>query len=61
MVKKIEITLVKSTIHQKPQMRATVRSLGLRKISSKTIKEASPAVLGMVARVQHLVACKEID
>ncbi len=61
MAKKIEITLVKSTIHQKPQMRATVRSLGLRKISSKTIKDANPAILGMVARVQHLVSCKEID
>lgn len=61
MANKIEITLVKSLIHQKPQMRATVRSLGLNKISSKTVKEASPAILGMVRTVQHLVEVKEVE
>ncbi len=57
---KIQITLVRSTIHQKPVMRATVRSLGLRKIGSTTVKEATPAILGMVATVQHLVSAKEL-
>jgi large subunit ribosomal protein L30 len=57
---KIQITLVRSTIHQKPVMRATVRSLGLRKIGSSNIVEASPAVLGMVRTVQHLVSTKEV-
>ena len=57
---KIQITLVRSTIHQKPVMRATVRSLGLRKIGSTTVKEATPAVLGMVRTVQHLVATQEV-
>ena len=61
MAKKIEIKLVKSTIHQKPEKRATVRSLGLRKISSTNIVEATPAVLGMVASVQHLVEVKEVE
>jgi large subunit ribosomal protein L30 len=61
MAKKIEITLVKSCIHQKPEKRATVRSLGLRKISSKVVQEATPAILGMVRSVEHLVAVKEID
>jgi large subunit ribosomal protein L30 len=61
MAKKIEITLVKSCIHQKPEKRATVRSLGLRKISSKVVQEASPAVLGMVKAVAHLVEVKEME
>ena len=61
MAKKIQITLVKSLIHQKPEKRATVRCLGLNKISSKTIKEASPAILGMVAAVAHLVEVKEVE
>jgi large subunit ribosomal protein L30 len=61
MAKKIEITLVKSLIHQKPEKRATVRSLGLRKISSKNVLEASPAVLGMVRAVAHLVDVKEVE
>jgi large subunit ribosomal protein L30 len=51
----IEIKLVRSTIGRKPEQRATVRSLGLRKISSKTVKEATPSVLGMVHAVKHLV------
>jgi large subunit ribosomal protein L30 len=58
---KIQITLVRSTIHQKPVMRATVRSLGLRKIGSSNTVEASPAVLGMVRTVQHLVSSKEVE
>lgn len=61
MAKRIEITLVKSTIHQKPEKRATVRSLGLRKIGSKTVQESTPPVLGMVRAVEHLVEVKEID
>lgn len=61
MAKKIEITLVKSLIHQKPEKRATVRSLGLRKISSTTVKDATPAILGMVQTVAHLVDVKEVE
>ena len=59
--KKIEIKLVRSVIGQKPGKRATVRSLGLRKISSTTVQEATPAILGMVAAVAHLVEVKEIE
>lgn len=55
MAEMIEITLVKSLIGRKPEQRATVRSLGLRKISSKTIQEATPSILGMVNAVKHLV------
>ena len=58
---KIQITLVRSCIHQKPVMRATVRCLGLRKIGSSTIKEATPAILGMVNTVHHLVSAKEVE
>lgn len=58
---KIEITLVRSTIHQKPPVRATVRSLGLRKIGSSNTLEATPAVLGMVNAVKHLVSAKEVE
>lgn len=59
-VKKIKITLVKSTIGQKPPKRATVRSLGLRKINSVVEQEATPSILGMVASVSHLVKVEEL-
>lgn len=55
MADKIQIKLVRSVIGRKPEQRATVRSLGLRKISSTVVHEASPQVLGMVDVVKHLV------
>ncbi len=60
MAKKIKVTLVKSIIAQKPEKRATVKALGLKKINSVVEHEASPAILGMVASVSHLVKVEEI-
>jgi large subunit ribosomal protein L30 len=57
---KIKIRLVRSTIGTLPKQRATVRSLGLRKIGSTIEQEASPAVLGMVKAVSHLVAVEDV-
>jgi len=57
---KIKIRLVKSTIGVLPKQRATVRSLGLRKIGSASVQEASPAILGMVRAVSHLVSVEDV-
>lgn len=59
MAKNIKITLVKSVIGQKPEKKATVRSLGLKKLHSSVVKEATPAILGMVEAVAHLVEVEE--
>ena len=59
-MKKIKIKLVRSVIGSLPKQRATVRSLGLRKIGSVKEQEASPAVLGMVRTVSHLVSVEEV-
>jgi large subunit ribosomal protein L30 len=59
--KKLKITLVRSTIGQKPAKRATVRSLGLRKIDSSVEQVSSPAILGMIASVSHLVKVEELN
>ena len=61
MAKKIKVTLVKSVIGQKPDKKATVRSLGLKKISSSVVHEATPAILGMVNAVAHLVKVEEAE
>jgi large subunit ribosomal protein L30 len=58
---KIRIRLVRSTIGAKPAQRATVRSLGLRKIGSSVEQEARPEILGMVRVVYHLVAVEEVQ
>ena len=60
MAGKIRIKLVRSVIGALPNQRATVRSLGLRKIGSSTEQEASPAIMGMVKTVAHLVSVEEI-
>ena len=53
--KKIKITLVKSIIGTKQDHRATVRGLGLRKLNSSSELLDTPAVRGMVNKVQYLV------
>jgi large subunit ribosomal protein L30 len=58
---KIRIRLTRSTIGALPKQRATVRSLGLRKIGSCTEQEAGPAILGMVKVVAHLVSVEELS
>ncbi|MCQ2573500.1 MAG: 50S ribosomal protein L30 [Treponema sp.] len=56
----IKITKIKSTIGQKPAKVATMRSLGLKKINSSVVHEDTPAILGMVASVKHLVKVEEV-
>ncbi len=61
MAKKLRITLIKSTIGQKAEKKATVRSLGLKKLNSTVEHEATDAIKGMVVSVAHLVKVEEID
>ena len=61
MAKKVKVTLIKSTIGQKPAKRATVRSLGLKKINSTVEHELNPAIAGMIASVSYLVKCEELN
>lgn len=59
--KKLKITLRRSVIGQKPAKKATVRSLGLKKINSSVVQEDNPSVRGMVASVLHLVEVEETN
>ena len=52
---KIKVTLVKSVIGTKQDHRATVRGLGLRKLNSSSELIDTPAVRGMIHKVQYLV------
>jgi len=56
----LKITLVRSTIGEKPKTRATVESLGLRKINSTVERPDTPDVRGMVHRARHLLEVEEI-
>ena len=55
----LRITLRRSLIGEKPKARATVRSLGLRKLNSTVERRDSPELQGMLHRVRHLVEVRE--
>jgi large subunit ribosomal protein L30 len=55
----LKITLVKSTIGEKPKTRATVESLGLRKIRQSVERPDTPDVRGMVNAAKHLLDVEE--
>jgi large subunit ribosomal protein L30 len=56
---KLNVTLVKSAIGQKPKNRATLRSLGLRRMHQTVQHDDTPSVRGMLHKVQHLVQVEE--
>ena len=51
----IHIKLVRSPIGTKQRVRETLRGLGLGKVGSTSELKATPEVLGMLRRVNHLV------
>jgi large subunit ribosomal protein L30 len=55
----IRVRLVRSTIGGTHRQRETVRGLGLRKIGQSRVLEKTPAVLGMVRKVAHLLEVSE--
>ena len=56
----LQITQVKSTIGSKQNQRATLRTLGLRKIRQSVVRDDTPSVRGMIATVRHLVTVEEV-
>lgn len=58
-MKKIKITLVKSPIDRPERQKLTLKALGLNKTNSATELEATPQVLGMVRKVEHLVKVED--
>ena len=57
---KIKITLVRSRIGSDKRQIATLNALGLGKVNSGVEHETSPQIMGMVAKVQHLVRVEEV-
>ncbi len=58
---RVKITLVRSPIGCPPKQVATVRGLGLRRMGSTVVQEASLPILGMIRRVAHLVEIQEVQ
>ena len=56
---KIKVTKIKSAINRPKRQKRTLEALGLRKIGQVVEHNATPNILGMVNKVQHLVSVEE--
>ncbi|MCY3854854.1 MAG: 50S ribosomal protein L30 [Rhodospirillales bacterium] len=57
---RVRVTQIKSPIGRKPVQRKTLIGLGLNRIGRVSELEDTPAVRGMITRVQHLVSMETI-
>ncbi len=56
----IKITQIKSIIDRSERQKRTMQALGLTKMNKSVIVEANPAIIGMVRKVNHLIAIETI-
>ncbi|MEO9146232.1 MAG: 50S ribosomal protein L30 [Ginsengibacter sp.] len=59
-MKKIKITQIKSGIDRSERQKLTLKALGLNKLNASKEVEATPQILGMVRKVNHLVKIEEL-
>ena len=59
-MKKIKVTQVKSVIDRSERQKRTMVALGLKKMNASVEVEATPQILGMVTKVNHLVKVEEL-
>jgi large subunit ribosomal protein L30 len=59
-MKKIKITQVKSSIDRPERQKATLLALGLTKMNASREVDATPQILGMIRKVEHLLAVEEL-
>jgi large subunit ribosomal protein L30 len=59
-MKKIKVTQIKSVIDRSERQKRTMIALGLKKLNATVEVEATPQILGMVTKVNHLVKVEEL-
>ena len=57
--KKLKITLVKSPIGAIPKHRATVKSMGFKKLNSSVVLPDNASTRGQIQQICHLVKVEE--
>lgn len=60
-MKKIKVTLVKSPIDRPERQKLTLKALGLNKTNSSKEVAATPQILGMIRKVEHMVTVEEVN
>ena len=59
-MKQVKVTQIKSTIGQTQRQKKTMEALGLRKINHCVQHQATPAIQGMLVKVNHLINVEKI-
>lgn len=57
---KLKIKQVKSKIGSTKRQKLTLEALGLKKMNGVVEHEATPQILGMIRKVNHLVVVEEV-
>jgi len=57
--KKLKITLVKSPIGAIPKHRATVKSMGFKKLNSSVVLPDNGSTRGQIHQIRHMVKVEE--
>ncbi|MDX5427838.1 MAG: 50S ribosomal protein L30 [Bacteroidota bacterium] len=57
---KIRIKQVRSVIKRPARQKKTMEALGLRKMNAVVEVEATPQIMGMVNKVNHLIEVEEV-
>ncbi len=60
-MKRVQVKLVKSPWGRLPKHRACVVGLGLRRVGSTRELEDTPAVRGMIAKVDYLLEVRPVE
>ncbi|MCY1152002.1 MAG: 50S ribosomal protein L30 [Sphaerochaetaceae bacterium] len=58
--KQLKVTLTRSVAGTLPKQRRTVKAIGLNRINSSVVINATPDMLGMVNVIAHLVEVEEM-
>ena len=56
---KVKVKQIKSSIKRLQNQKRTLEALGLRGIGKEFVHEATPNILGMIKKVEHLVSVSE--
>jgi len=56
---KIKVTQIKSGIGSTKRQKRTLEALGIKKLNNTIEVETTPQVLGMIAKVKHLLKVEE--
>tara|TARA_Y100000590_G_C15260824_1_gene841175 strand:- start:449 stop:652 length:204 start_codon:yes stop_codon:yes gene_type:complete len=57
---KLEIKQIKSAIGYNFKVKRTLEALGIRSMNSKVVHNDTPAIRGMINKIQHILEVKEL-